>query len=178
MITHWNLILFIVLSAGAVAASLHSLRTHQVYGFFRFFAFETLVLLIIWNIPHWFHDPLSIHQIVSWTFLVASTVLGIHGIYLLKTIGKAQKRFIEDTQTIVEIGIYRYIRHPVYASLILLGWGVFFKGVDLPGGVLVLATTAFLFATARYEENFNVYQFGAVYSDYMKETKMFIPFLL
>jgi protein-S-isoprenylcysteine O-methyltransferase Ste14 len=178
MIDPLKLLLFVVLSAGAVALSLHAWRTQQTYGLFRFFAFEAVVLLIAQNASHWFHEALSIRQIISWAFLAASLALAVHGFYLLRVLGKARERVIEETQTVVELGAYRYIRHPLYASLILFGWGVFFKGADLPSASLALATTAFSIATARYEEGFNIDRFGAAYSEYMKRTKMFIPFLL
>jgi len=58
------------------------------------------------------------------------------------------------------------------------GWGVFFKGVDMPSAVLALTATGFWVATARFEERVNVRDFGAAYSAYMKRTKMFVPFLL
>lgn len=178
MIDPVKLLLFVVLSAGAVALSLHARRTQQTYGLYRFFAFEALVLLIVQNASRWFREPLSIRQIVSWVFLAASLALAVHGFYLLRVLGRAQERMVEETQTVVEFGAYRYIRHPLYASLMLFGWGVFFKGVDLPSGSLALAATAFLIGTARYEEGFNIDRFGAAYSEYMKRTKMFIPFLL
>lgn len=173
-----KLLLFFVLSAVAVVASLHAWRTKQAYGFFRFFAFESLVLLIVYNTSRWFYEPFSIQQIVSWTIFVVSTALAVHGSYLLKAIGRSQARIIEDTQTIVEVGAYRYIRHPLYASLMLFGWGVFFKGADLVSGVLALVATVFWLVTARYEEGFNIDYFGAVYTEYMERTKMFIPFIL
>jgi protein-S-isoprenylcysteine O-methyltransferase Ste14 len=81
-------------------------------------------------------------------------------------------------QTLVEVGAYRHIRHPLYASLLFFGWGVFFKGLDLPSVVLALAATAFWIAAARYEEHFNVAHFGAAYTEYIKRTKMFVPFVL
>ncbi len=178
MIDSLKLLLFVSLSAVVVAASLHSWRTRQLYGFFRFVAFECLILLIVWNTKRWFREPFSILQIVSWAILALSTALAVHGVHLLRSLGRAQRRVMEDTQTVVEIGAYRYIRHPLYASLMFLGWGVFFKGVDLPSGVLALVATAFWVATARCEERFNVDRFGAAYSAYMKRTKMFVPFLL
>jgi len=178
MIDPLKLLLFVVLSAGVVIASLHSFRTRQAYGFFRFFAFEALILLIVWNTSRWFREPLSTHQIFSWALFVASVALAVHVFYLLKAVGKAQERIIEDTQTLVEVGAYRYIRHPAYASLVLFGWGVFLKGVDLPSGALAAMATVFFFATAKCEEAFNIDHFGAAYSEYMKRTKMFIPFLL
>ncbi len=58
-----------------------------------------------------------------------------------------------------------------------IAW-IFLKGPDLPSGALALAATAFWVATARYEERFNIARFGVAYSEYMKRTKMFIPFLL
>ncbi len=178
MIDPLKLVLFVSLSAVVVAASVHSWRTRQAYGFFRFLAFECLILLIVWNTSGWFREPFSTLQVVSWAIFALSTALAVHGVHLLKSIGRAQSRVMEDTQTVVEIGAYRYIRHPLYASLIFFGWGVFFKGVDLPSAVLALAATAFWVATARCEERFNVDCFGAAYSAYMKRTKMFVPFLL
>jgi len=43
--------------------------------------------------------------------------------------------------------------------------------------ILVLATSAFLVATARVEEAENLQQFGTDYAVHMRTTKMFIPFL-
>ncbi len=171
-------LLFFLLSAGAVGASLHSWRTRQAYGFFRFFSFEALAVLIVWNAGRWFREPFSPQQVISWTIFVLSTALAAHGFYLLKAVGRAQRRVIEDTQTVVEVGAYRYIRHPLYASLMLFGWGVFFKGMDLASGVLAVSASALLVATARYEEGFNLKRLGGAYAEYMKRTKMFIPFVL
>ncbi len=178
MIGPVQVLLFVALSAVAVAASLHAWRTRTAYGFFRFFAFEFLAVLIVWNASRWFRDPLAIQQIVSWIIFAASTALAAHGLHLLRSVGKAQRRVMEDTETVVEVGVYRFIRHPLYASLLFFGWGVFFKGPDLPSGALALAATAFWVATARYEERFNIDRFGVAYSEYMKRTKMFVPFLL
>lgn len=178
MLDPLKLPLFLVLSTVAVVASLHAWRTQQTYGFFRFCAFESLALLIAWNARRWFSEPFSISQMVSWIVLAASTALAAHGLYLLRVVGRAQARVMEDTQTVVQVGAYRYIRHPLYASLMFLGWGVFFKGGDMVSAALALAATLFCIATARHEERFNIERFGAAYSEYMRRTKMFVPFIL
>jgi protein-S-isoprenylcysteine O-methyltransferase Ste14 len=85
----------------------------------------------VWNASRWFREPLSIQQIVSWTIIVGSTALAVHGVHLLRSVGRAQRRVMENTRSVVEVGAYRYIRHPLYASLMFFGWGVFFKGLDV-----------------------------------------------
>lgn len=170
-------LLFAGLSAVAAGASLHALRERQAYGLFRFLAFEALAALIALNATRWFRDPLSPRQLVSWSILAVAMILATHGLHLLRSVGRARRRLMEDTEQIVEIGAYRVIRHPMYASLLLLGWGAFFKGVDVTSGALAVLATALLIATARSEERFNVVRFGEAYTQYARRTKMFVPFI-
>jgi len=162
---------------GILIYSMPWLRSPRSHGFFRFFAFEGILALVALHVNHWFRDPLSWHQIVSWLLLIASAGLAIHGFHLLHAIGKPSGDF-EATTHLVRVGAYRYIRHPLYASLLWLAWGVFFKLPSLPGGALALAATGFLYATARVEEAENLRRFGTEYLDYMDETRMFVPFVL
>jgi protein-S-isoprenylcysteine O-methyltransferase Ste14 len=100
----------------------------------------------------------------------------LHAVYLLRTIGKATHR-IEDTRTLVARGIYRYIRHPMYCSLLCLAWGIALKAWTLLSIALVLVATLFLIGTAWAEERENIDKFGPEYDAYRKTTRMFIPFL-
>ena len=173
-----RLVLLVVLSSGVVIVSGHAWKTKEVYGLVRFLAFETLVVLIVWNVDEWFTEPWSPRQITSWIIFLASTALAFHGSQLLRSVGRARERLIEDTCCVVEVGAYRYIRHPLYASLMFFTWGVFLKDVAWGSGLLAAATTVFLFATARLEEAHSLERFGVSYSQYMKRTRMFIPFFL
>lgn len=170
--------LFGLLSCAAVVASIHAWRSHRLYGWCRFLAFESLALLVAYNARRWFHAPLSPAQSASWIIMTGSAVLAAHGFHLLRSVGRARARLVEDTQVVVQEGAYRYIRHPLYASLMFFGWGVLLKGVDLVSAALTLAATALWTATARYEERFNLERFGAQYADYLGRTKMFVPFVL
>jgi protein-S-isoprenylcysteine O-methyltransferase Ste14 len=79
---------------------------------------------------------------------------------------------------LVKSGIYGYIRHPLYLSVFLLGTGVLLKDpgpVQLAFGIINLIAIYF---TARIEEKEMISKFGEDYMVYMKETKMFIPFIL
>ena len=167
-------ILFLVLSTIITILSWPSLRRPRSHGFFRYFAFEALLLLVILNLDVWFRQPFSWLQLFSWAALIASLFLVVHGFWLLRKIGKPRGR-IEDTTQLVKVGAYRYIRHPLYASLLYLGIGAYLKDPSLIGSVLLIAVIAFLIATARVEESENLQRFGDVYAVYMQETRMFIP---
>jgi len=166
--------LFVFLSVLLLAFTLSRPHRHR---FYRFFAFECLLGLVILNAESWFKRPFSLLQLVSWVFLVSSLILALHGFRLLRKLG-APDDDIEDTTRLVTVGAYRYIRHPLYASLNLLGAGAFLKRPAFIGFLLLLALLVFLFATARMEEQGNLRRFGDAYRQYMEKTKMFIPFLI
>ena len=171
-----KLAILVVVSVGIFVVSWQFLRNPRSHGFYRFFAFESILILILLNLDNWISDPFSVHQIVSWLLLLASIVLAAHGFYLLHVIGRP-KNGIENTTTLVMVGAYKYIRHPLYGSLLFLAWGVFFKDVSLLGGILASVATAFLIVIAKMEEAENIQKFGAEYAAYIKSTRMFIPFL-
>jgi len=175
---------FVLASAGLLWLSWSSLHTVRAHGFYRFFAWESILGLALLNINYWFHEPFSAHQWVSWTFLIICSYLVVHGALLLYGRGKPSRERddptlvgIEKTTRLVTDGIYRYIRHPLYSSLLFLTWGAFFKHpAPVPLGLAVIATCC-LIMTARKEEAENLRYFGASYQNYMKRTKMFVPFL-
>jgi len=171
-----KLAVFVVVSVGIFIVSWQSLRNPRSHGFYRFFAFESILIIILLNLEHWFVDPFSVPQIISWVLLLSSIVLAVYGVYLLHELGRP-KSGIEGTTTLVRVGAFKYIRHPLYSSLLFLGWGVFFKDISLLNGALALVATAFVVATAKIEEAENIQKFGAEYTAYMKSTKMFVPFL-
>jgi len=71
-------------------------------------------------------------------------------------------------------GIYAFIRHPLYASLILLGfaWALIWRSWPVLG--LALVQAIFLDAKARCEERYLIARFGG-YADYRRRVKRFIP---
>jgi protein-S-isoprenylcysteine O-methyltransferase Ste14 len=96
---------------------------------------------------------------------------------MLRKFGKP-KDVIDDTAVLVTQGVYNYIRHPLYSSLILLAWGVFLKDISLVSFILALIASGLPVAIAKVEEKDNIQKFGSDYSRYMGRTKMFIPFII
>ena len=187
-------IIFIFVSAGLVAVSWRSLKASRSHGFARFFAWEALAGVILFNAPFWFVNPFGPRQIIAWMLLFGAIPVAIHGFWLLKQIGKPQKAnrppengteaepdavnfAFENTTTLVTIGAYQYIRHPLYASLLLLSAGAWLKDISTPATLLFGIAVGCLYMTARMEEDENEKRFGASYTDYMRKTRMFIPYL-
>ncbi len=79
---------------------------------------------------------------------------------------------------LVTTGIYRYIRHPMYSSLLFLAWGALLKSVTAITLILAGVATLTLIVTAKVEETEDLDQFGDEYRDYMRRTRLFVPFLL
>ena len=164
--------------------SLHHPRSH---GFYRFFAWECMLGLFLVNVKFWFYKPLAWNQVIAWFLLIVCLIPLAFGVHSLRTRGKptehqragdASLLAFEKTTTLVTSGIYQYIRHPLYSSLLLLTWGIFFKSPTLTGATLAILSTVFLVLTAKADEAECTHFFGSPYVEYMKHTKMFVPYIL
>lgn len=175
---------FLVGTAYLAYISRASLVKPGSHGFYRFFAWEAILGLALLNIDAWFREPLSWHQLISWLLLAASGFLVIVGVRALRRMGQPDAGrddvplvAFEKTTKLITTGVYGYIRHPLYSSLLFLAWGILFKDPSWIGALLALVATLFLAATARVEEAENIRFFGEVYRAYMKKSKMFVPFV-
>lgn len=180
---HW--IIFILLSIVMIVISRQALKKPRSHGFYRFFAWEAILALFLMNAGAWFYEPFAWNQIIAWTLLILSLIPLALGVHSLRTRGKPVEQRegdtsllgFEKTTALVTTGVYRYIRHPLYSSLFLLTWGIFFKSPSVIGVILAATSTVFLIATARADETECICFFGTPYQEYMKRTKMFIPYL-
>jgi len=179
-------IVFATASLVLTAISWKSLRNPRSHGFYRFFAWECILALFLINVNFWFVNPFAWNQIISWSLLMVCLIPLAHGVHALRARGNPSKRRegdmalydFEKTTTLVTDGIYKYIRHPLYSSLLLLTWGIYFKEFSGPGFLLAVAATGFLLLTAKADESECIQFFGEPYVTYMQTTKMFIPFAL
>jgi protein-S-isoprenylcysteine O-methyltransferase Ste14 len=177
-------IAFGILSIPVVLLSWRSLSDFKSHGFYRFFSWECILWLVVSNYTFWFDNPTSIRQIFSWLFLVFSAYLVIAGVLKLKKAGNPSNARdekilfqFEKTSELVETGIYSYIRHPLYSSLIFLTWGIFMKNPALQLFLVSLLSSVCLYLTAISDEKECIVYFGLRYREYMKRTKKFIPFI-
>jgi Putative protein-S-isoprenylcysteine methyltransferase len=175
---------FILLSIPIVYFSRRNILHPKSHGFFRFFGWETTAWLFISNRPYWLVDPFSFYQLISWLLLAISIYLvGFGSLFLLRkgkpSVQREDKHLMgfEKTTELVDTGVYKLIRHPLYASLIYLSWGILLKHITLPQLLLTLFCTFMYYFTARQDEKECIAYFGNKYINYMATSKMFIPFV-
>lgn len=179
-----SLIVFGILSVPILVLSRQSLFKPNSHGFYRFLSWECIAWLLVNNAEYWFDKPFCIRQIVSWIFLFAGLYLVIAGVILLKKAGRPtndrnEKSLyaFEKTTELVDTGIFRYIRHPLYSSLLFLTWGILLKNPSVQLILVAALSTSFLYTTAIFDEKECIEFFKEKYLDYMKRTKRFIPYL-
>ena len=177
-----SLLIFLLGTAFFGWVSRNALLKPRSHGFYRFFAWECILGLVVLNFPMWHTDPFAPRQLISWVLLLTSPVLAIEAVRLLRKEGQpstvradAELYSFEKTSTLVTTGIYRHIRHPMYAALLFLAWGAFLKDASVASVGLVAGASAMLLLTALRDEAECGEHFGATYAEYMKVSKRFIP---
>jgi len=171
-------ILFLVISVLLIVfTGWFSIIKKRYHGIPRFFAFECIAALVLLNLHPWFRNIFSWNQVISWILLFWATLFAVIGFYQLESRGKPQGDF-ENTSKLVTSGIYHWIRHPLYASLFILGFGISFKEITFLNYTLAILNAAGMFFTATIEEREMIAKFGEDYNIYMKNSWMFIPYLI
>lgn len=174
-----DLPLFIAGSLLLLWCSRHPLRHPESHGFWRFFAWECILVVAILNRqeagPQWASESCL-------QFSVVLLITGLWGIFRRGRIARGREAASlytwERTTVLVESGIYRWVRHPMYASLLALVWGMYLRHIDLPSLFPTLLATYFLWRTALADEDECLAYFGEAYRDYMRRTHRFIPWLV
>ncbi len=177
-------LLFACGTALLVLLSRKALRHPRSHGFYRFFAWEMMLANGVLDRPDWGQAPGSMYQRVGQGLLLGSLALVLAALFALHRNGGHSRERSDDslfefekTAWLVNDGVYRYIRHPMYASLLLLNWACYFEVPSLVGAALATVATLFLALTARADEQECLRYFGPGYGNYMKGTKRFIPLL-
>jgi protein-S-isoprenylcysteine O-methyltransferase Ste14 len=84
---------------------------------------------------------------------------------------------IKDKAVLVTHGLYRYIRHPMYLSVIIMMFATVMYDLSIANLTLYISLLLVVFLKAKREEYLWLKN-HPTYIKYIKHTKMFIPFLL
>jgi protein-S-isoprenylcysteine O-methyltransferase Ste14 len=179
-----NIMVFFTGALVIGALSRHTFSDIRSYGFLRFAAFEGLWILAVLSAPSWFRDASLPMQILPWIFFLSALALSLAAFRVLRGARKRPQirqrpsdTAIAPPGTLVTSGPYRYVRHPLYTSLILLAWGLALKNLSFLSVVVAMLVTGLMYLTAQAEEYENLERFGERYDQYMTGTMMFVPHL-
>lgn len=84
---------------------------------------------------------------------------------------------IKKDHELITNGIYGYVRHPIYGGMLLMIPGVLMVANSYTFIASLIIMIVIFEAFARREEKLLTKHFGKKYTEYMKTTKKFIPFI-
>ncbi|MCP4302607.1 MAG: isoprenylcysteine carboxylmethyltransferase family protein [Gammaproteobacteria bacterium] len=127
--------------------------------------------LTMYLLPHFtFSDSWLANSLIliSWPLILLGIVLFVFGfcqIYWSKITGKGA----------VEEGLYRFIRHPQYVALAVIGLGSSFYWSRFIVVIAFVSMLCLYYFLARVEERICLVKFGESYREYLERTGMFLP---
>ncbi|MCK4308015.1 isoprenylcysteine carboxylmethyltransferase family protein [candidate division WOR-3 bacterium] len=150
--------------------------------FDRIFIFSIFVFAFFFIRDENFLVPLSyqlnsILQLVGMALLTLWIILAWWGILSLGEFSAARWSRLKDGHQIVKTGLYRYVRHPLYASRTLAYLGLFLLSQNFFFLILIVILLPLLYMQAKLEENLLIEVFGEEYKIYRKTTGMLFPLL-
>jgi protein-S-isoprenylcysteine O-methyltransferase Ste14 len=128
-----------------------------------------------WQLPAWARDmPMLLLRWAAAAIGLACLGLSIH--CWLRMGRNWRMAVAPDQQTeLVTTGLFRLVRHPIYALSILLMVCTVVVAPTSPVLVMALIHISLMLAKARNEERFLVGRHGAEYRSYMQRTGRFVP---
>jgi protein-S-isoprenylcysteine O-methyltransferase Ste14 len=142
--------------------------------FFHILNYYENLYIISKNIQFW--DNLVISYIGISIYIIGGIIVLVSRIQLGKFGGGSL--VIEDDHKLINEGIYKRIRHPMYLGGLLggIGAGLVFRTIIMLVSCFVLYFFVFR-QRIIHEERLLIGEFGEEYLTYMKKTKRLIPFI-
>ena len=177
-----KIILFCILSLPLLFLSWSTLFSLKNHGLYRFVVWECILWIAIQNYRYLIVEKFDLQQLTSSALMIVSLIYVISAVWTMRKKGKASRQRrdetlfgFEKTTVMIESGIFRHIRHPMYSSLFFLVWGLLLRNIEVALLIIALIATFFSVFAAKIEEKENIEYFGERYIRYMQRTKMFVP---
>jgi len=135
--------------------------------FIQFFLILVMVLQL-WNAPSYPFAPFIL--------ILLGIFIGISAIQHHKKDNFNIRPDIKENCILVQHGIYKYIRHPMYLSVLTMMLGVFFLYPTLLQFFLYICLLIILLVKLHYEESLWLCH-TKEYETYKKRTKKLLPFI-
>ena len=141
----------------------------QLVLFSLFFIFW-IVDCFFYNFSEIFFQNLSLY----FRLPLALIVLGL-SLYLAKASLKIVFNEVRDKPQVINKGVFRFVRHPMYLAAILLYLSFLIFKLSLAALLVWIVTILFYHFIASYEEKLLLEQFGEEYEKYKQSVSMWFP---
>ncbi len=131
-------------------------------------------VLTPWIDPFRIPIPPAVRWLGAWIILAGDLLF----IWSHRALGKNWSPFLEIRKghALVTDGPYRFIRHPMYAAIFLIGIGISLLSANwLVALAYLLPVTGMYLFRVSDEEAMMIEQFGDEYRDYIKKTGRLVP---
>ena len=124
--------------------------------------------------------PMAMMTLSPTNQLPSGNALGFLAWMAARELGK-QWRFqaaISEGHDLITTGPYRFVRHPIYASMLMMLVATMLAWTWWP--MAVIGLVSFVIGTeirVRAEEKLLTYHFGDAYRSYRRQTRAYIPFV-
>ena len=123
-----------------------------------------------------FHYSTFLRDVVpGYARVVAASVVLLFGWILARGGMKAVFGTLRTEPSVIDSGVFRVVRHPIYTGAILFYLGASLITFSIASALFLVPIIGFYIWIARYEEGILTEQFGQVYLNYQKKTGMLFP---
>ncbi len=131
------------------------------------------IAVVIWvNMPNkQFFKPNTITYLISAVFYAYWVYFFLGAVF----VNKYAPRSVKGVEKIVDRGVYRYVRHPIYSGDVLLGIGIFLQFPTLKVLLAVIWAILWFIVWMKIEERYLEDKFGDLYREYKKKTSFIFP---
>ncbi|MEY2890491.1 MAG: hypothetical protein RJA98_399 [Pseudomonadota bacterium] len=150
------------------------MNRHRLGSLLVLLQFGALGVLAVLGAPAFWHGAAGVG---AWLCLLAGAAVGLAAVAANRPGNFNIHPAPRAGGALVTAGIYRFIRHPMYSSVMLCALAAAWAAGSSAGGLLVLALGAVLWRKAQLEEAWMQHAHSD-YAAYAARTRRFVPGLL
>ncbi len=153
-----------------------SIRERKIFAIYAECGIAICLTLLVLGLFGWFYIPsdilvLRILGVIGNIIYWSGAPLAVISLITLRCRGKP-KDLVENTTLLIESGIFRVIRHPLYVGLAFWSIGLILLIQSIPSTILGMVALFCFWMASKKEDEFNIKKFGDSYKEYMKNVPM------
>lgn len=149
-------------------------RSRQFYEIYMACGLGIYFSLIVLG---WIWKTIDIRPLlyIGYAVIVLGIAFVIPSFISLKHKGKPESGW-ESTTMIIDSGVYRIVRHPLYLGSAIATLGIMLVIQSVPSTILGFIAIFCFWMASKGEDTFNINKFGDGYKEYMKKVPMWNAF--